>query len=303
MKELIKAKQVFLNPLMSVEESDKLAGVTLQPKDCRKLFTEDVDVYDKKTGKCIAKFRKNVIPGSIQKAAFDNLLKAATPTDARLTSTGDKKEDGTVTQYRIRKDGTKSKQIAVPREKQINSGVIGYYDRTVRQPYCRLTAFNMHQFEKFKKAYPIIKLVDKLYETLMPKEYKKQRKLADSTSQDFVIKDTSFSTVTVNKNWQTAVHKDQGDFKEGFGNLVALRKGKFTGGYFVVARWGCGFDLQNGDVLLVDVHQWHGNTPIVYDTGAVRLSLVMYYREKMNKCGTMKQELNRVRKRQKGDSL
>jgi hypothetical protein len=63
------------------------------------------------------------------------------------------------------------------------------------------------------------------------------------------------------------------------------------------------FDMQNGDVLLVDVHQWHGNTPIKADPGAVRLSLVMYYREKMIHCGTMEEELKRVQKRKKGDKL
>ena len=85
---------------------------------------------------------------------------------------------------------------------------------------------------------------------------------------------------------------------------MALRKGTFSGGHFVVVRWGCGFDLQNGDVLLVDVHQWHGNTPIIKDDPkAVRLSLVMYYRENMIHCGTMKEELQRAKTRKKGQSL
>ncbi len=304
MKQLIKAKKIYIKPIMSVEDSDKMFGKMLEPRDCRKLFTEDVDVYDKLTGKCLAKFRKNVIPAKIQMDAFGALLKAASPTDARLTATGDKNDKGNVTNYRIRKDGSKSKQVAVSKDKQINSGVVGYYDRTTRFPYCRLTAFNDHQLDKFRKAYPIIKLVDMVYETLMPEQYKLQRKQADKTSQDFVIKGTSFSTVTVNKNWQTAVHKDEGDFKDGFGNLVAIRKGMYTGGYFTLVRWGVGFDLQNGDILLTDVHQWHGNTPMVYeDKNTVRLSLVMYYREKMIKCGSMKEELQRVKTRKKGEKL
>lgn len=300
---LLKAKKVMVKPIMTVEESDALGGTFIDARHCRRLFTTDVDVYDKETGKCLAKFRKNVIPVEMQQAAYDNLLKAATPTDARLTATGDKLEDGTVTQYRRRKDGTLSKQVAVPREKQVNSGVVGAYDRTTRFPYCRLTAFNMHEFDKFKKAWPIIKLVDMIYATLMPDHYKKQRAQADKTAKDFVIKDTSFTTVTVNKNYATAVHKDAGDFKDGFGNLVALRKGSYTGGYFTLIRWGVGFDLQNGDVLLTNVHEWHANTPMKMDKGAVRLSLVMYYRENMIKCGTMAQELKRVRTRKKGDTL
>ena len=124
------------------------------------------------------------------------------------------------------------------------SGIIGYFDRNPRFPYCRQTAFNEKQFSKFKEAYPIIKFVDVKYKELMPEHYELQRKMADETSQDFVITDTAFTTVTVNKNWQTAIHTDSGDFERGFGNLVVLRKGKYVGGYFVVPKWGVAFDIQ-----------------------------------------------------------
>lgn len=275
-----------------------MAGKLLKREDCRTLVTEDADVYDKETGRCIAKFRKAVIPGKVQEAAFKALLPAAKTTHNRGTS-GGKDETGRGSMFRPLKDGKVSKTIIA--KNPVDSGIVGYFDRTARTPNCRLTAFNQQHLDKFKAAYPIIKVVDNFYKDLMPVEYAKQKKMADKTSQDFVIKATSFTTVTVNKNWQTAVHKDAGDYREGFGNLVALRKGQFHGGYFVVVRWGVGFDLQNGDLLLVDVHQWHGNTPIFYDDrNAVRLSLVMYYREKMIHCGTMKEELERAKRRTSG---
>ena len=293
-------KVIKIKPLMTVEESDTMAGVLLKPEDCKQLFREDVDVYDKETGKCIAKFRRNVIPGVVQQKAFASLIKAAGVSLNRGTATGSE-EGGNMSGFRKNKNGTISKTVQAP---PVESGIVGYFDRNARYPFCRLTAFNQKHLTKFKEAYPIIKLVDKQYEALMPKEYKKQRTQADKTSQDFVIPNTAFTTVTVNKNWQTAVHKDQGDFKEGFGNLVALRKGDFDGGYFVVVRWGVGFDMQNGDLLMVNVHEWHGNTPIVkIDKKAVRLSLVMYYRENMIHCGTMEQELKRVKNRKHGTKL
>lgn len=295
-------KVVKLKPLMSVEDSDKMAGVLLKATDCKTLFREDVDVYDKESGKCIAKFRRGIVPGWIQKQAYDSLLVAVKQTDNRGTATK-KNEKGRASKRKVLLDGTISKTVRSA-EGPVNSGIVGYFDRNPRFPYCRLTAFNQQNLQKFKDAYPIIKLVDKKYSELMPEFYKKQRALADRTSQDFVIPNTAFTTVTVNRNWQTAVHKDAGDFKEGFGNLVAIRNGDFDGGYFVVARWGVGFDMQNGDLLMVDVHQWHGNTPIVkIDPRAVRLSLVMYYRENMVHCGTMKEELKRVKNRKRGSKL
>lgn len=297
-----KVKRVNVKPIMTVEQSDNMAGKLLAQSDCITLFKEDVDVYDQQSGKCIAKFRKGVIPVSVQKDAFNSLLIAAKASMNRGIA-GGHSEDNMISKVRkVRKNGKLSNTLEtlVP----IESGIVGYFDRNPRMPFCRLTAFNQDHLDKFKKAYPIIKLVDSKYAELMPDEYAKQRAIADKTSKDFVIRNTAFTTVTVNKNWQTAVHKDSGDFQGGFGNLVALRKGKYIGGHFVVVRWGVGFDLQNGDLLLVDVHQWHGNTPIIKDTkDVVRLSLVMYYREKMFECGTIAQELERVKKRKKGEPL
>jgi hypothetical protein len=295
-------KTIKLKPIMSVEESDKKEGALLKQSDCKILITQDTDVYDEETGKCIAKFRKNVIPGSVQVAAYNSLLPAAKPTNNRGNATK-KEEGGNASKNRINKNGTMSK-TTIADGGAVNSGIVGYFDRNVRFPNCRLTAFNKKHFDKFKKAYPLIKLVDNFYKTLMPKEYKAQRSEADKTSQDFVIKDTAFTTVTVNKNWQTAVHKDAGDFKGGFGNLVAIRDGDYSGCHFVVVRWGVGFDLRNGDLLLVDVHQWHGNTPMIKEqNNATRLSLVMYYRENMIHCDTMEKELQRVKNRKRGDTI
>lgn len=303
-------KTVRVNPVMSVKESDAMAGKFLQ--GCGTVFREDVDVFDKETGRCLAKFRRGVIPGAVQLAAYDSLLNAAKATDNRGVSTGEVVVNDIVqgvtqtTRRKIRKQlrNGKISKTNVAAGGAVNSGIIGFFDRGPRFPYCRLTAFNQYEFDKFKKAYPILKLVDMKYAELMPEEYGRQRDLVSKTSPDFVIKGTVFTTVTVNKNWQTAVHKDKGDFKNGFGNLTALRKGTFTGGFLVLPRWDVGFDIQNGDLLLMDVHQWHGNTPIVKDDPkAVRLSLVMYYREKMIHCKSMKEELKKVKTRKYGTTL
>jgi hypothetical protein len=295
-------KKVKVLPLYTVEESNAFEGVQLKEEHCKHLYKEDIDVFDMETGKCLAKFRTSIIPANIQRIGYESLLEAATATDSRGTAGGKDEEDGKASKFRLRKDGTYSKQSIA--KNFVNSGIAGYYDRSTRFPNCRLTAFTRHHFDKFKAAYPIVKLVDQKYAELMPEHYKRQRKLADNTAQDFVIPNTSFTTITVNKNYTTAVHKDSGDYKDGFGNLVALRDGTYTGCHFVLPRWGVGFDLQNGDLLLVDVHQWHGNTPMIkHEPKATRLSLVMYYRENMHKCGTMQQELNRARKRKKGEPL
>lgn len=290
-------KKIFLRPIMSEKEADALAGSYITDEIVRTLPREDCDVYDRKSRRLLAKYRVGVIPGPIALSAYTALLRAAKPTLNRITA-GTVPEEGA---YKIRSNGRRSKTTeGIP----VDSGIVGYFDRVPRFPNCRMTAFTSQHFDKFKAAYPIIKLVDDHYADLCPKEYRLQRAMADRTSPDFRIPGTSFTTVTVNKNYRTAVHKDAGDFRKGFGNLVALRRGQFTGGILVMVRWGLGFDLQNGDLLMMDVHEWHANTPIRLDNPkAVRLSLVMYYREKMIKCGTAKEELKRVQNRKPGDKL
>lgn len=290
-------KKIYVSPIMSEKQADEMAGKFITDENIRRLITEDCDVYDRKSKKCIAKLRRGVISVELQKIAYANLLRAAKPTLNRISAGGVLKQG----HYKIRSNGKRAKTTegAI-----VDSGIVGYFDRNPRFPLCRMTAFTAQHFDKFKAAYPVIKLVDDFYQELCPKEYRAQRREADRTSKDFVIPNTAFSTVTVNKNYRTAVHKDSGDFPRGFGNLVAFRHGHFTGGLLVLVRWGVGFDLMNGDLLLMDVHQWHANTPIrLDDPKATRLSLVMYYREKMIKCGTAKEELRRVQNRKAGEPL
>ena len=87
----------------------------------------------------------------------------------------------------------------------------------------------------------------------------KQLERANLTN-NFKIPNTSFSTVTINRNFRTALHRDAGDFKGGFGNLTVIERGKYHGGYTVFPQFGIGIDLRNNDFVTMDVHQWHSNT-------------------------------------------
>ena len=126
--------------------------------------------------------------------------------------------------------------------------------------YCRKTAFARNYFDKFKQGIPFVQFIDKKYKELCPEHYAKQKAIADGTNRNYIIGDTSFTTVTVNKNFRTACHQDAGDFREGFGNLIVYREGHYDGGFFVMPEYGIAVDLHNTDLLFADVHKWHANT-------------------------------------------
>jgi hypothetical protein len=85
--------------------------------------------------------------------------------------------------------------------------------------------------------------------------------------------------VTTNLNFQTTIHTDKGDDSEGFGNLVVIEDGKYSGGETCFPQYGIGVDVRTCDVLLMDVHQAHGNLKMHPETkDAKRLSIVCYLR-------------------------
>ena len=306
-------REIYLKKQISDEEFAPFKGAMISENSYDLLIDYDCDVYDEETGKPLLKFRKNYIPANYAKTAYDACGKVSFVLNNRGTASGTsigfkndvvKGPDGKQYRSKTSRVNLEAEQAKEIRRLKSGSGIVGYFDKTIRIPYCRQTSFNANKFDEFKKLYPIIKFVNDAYKELAPEHYKKQRAKADETNQDFVIKDTAFTTVTVNRNWQTAVHKDSGDFAEGFGNLVVLRAGEYKGGYFVLPQWKVAVDMNNCDLLLCDVHQWHCNTPLVGDGKKFkRYSLVMYYRDNMIKCGTSEDNLDYAKNRVAGDSI
>ena len=66
-------KKIVIKPRLTDKETDKLRGVLLSEKDYNTLINYDADVYCEETNKCIAKFRKKIIPGNIAKQAYEVL--------------------------------------------------------------------------------------------------------------------------------------------------------------------------------------------------------------------------------------
>ena len=150
---------------------------------------------------------------------------------------------------------------------QVASNPIGFYEQNknlgANLP-CRLTHFTRTNFEKYNQGLPFIQHIDSLFKKLIPDAHERQLQRAD-LKPILKIPKTCFSTVTINRNFRTAQHRDAGDFKGGFGNLTVIEQGKYHGGYTVFPQFGVGINLRNNDFVAMDVHQWHANTPL-YET-------------------------------------
>lgn len=205
---------------------------------------------------------------------------------------------------RVLADGSISNTVEVPKQHKIMSYVLGYMERSARMPFCRPCAWNQKNPHKFAELIPLTREVDRCFSATVPDRYAAQREYVAKTHKDFVISDTAFTTITVNKNFRTACHKDAGDLAAGFGVITLLRQGKFKGGTLVLPDFRVGVNFDTGDVLFFDVHEFHGNTRI-YDTTEKfqRCTMVFYYRENMQHCRSAAEELDRAKTRKLGDRL
>jgi len=183
------------------------------------------------------------------------------------------------------------------------SGIAGFYGRYPRIPYGRPTAYTDHNREDFEKCYPFARKLDQEMARMVPNRYAAQKKFADRLDKRFLIgEDTTFTTITVNttqsdRNARMACHRDAGSLNEGYSNLTVITKdGKdWKGGYLVTPEVRAAINVRPGDLLLIDnMRIIHGNTPIeTPDSGAenmLRMSLVFYFREDMDKLGSFEYE-------------
>ena len=293
-----------------------------------KIYDEDVDVYaiahpddvaaGKPKRKLLAKFRKGVFSPEQVQVGWDAFRLLAIPSRNRGAAAGPIDLKGTywsrrkpveVTGWSTRymQDGKVSKMRV---NNVVASGVIGNYEKTpfLGQP-CRMTGYTRRGLKQYLHGIPFIEAIDEEFKTLVPDAWRKQH-TAISKKPMYRIANTAFSTLTVNMNFRTALHKDAGDYSEGFGNLSVIEWGKYHGGETLFPRYDVGFNLRTGDFVAMDVHEWHTNAPIVEtaedaaynktlpdirtrdaETGVIgsqeryqRISFVCYFREKLEDC-------------------
>jgi hypothetical protein len=251
----------------------KIMNKKLKRDDIKTIIDHDADVYTKE-GKLLLRFRKNKLNKHNIDEFYDNVINFATNKTSNRGSAS----------------GSKSKNVY--ENPKIMSNILGYFDKLSPQhkflfkkkgkPLPKITVretrFMSENPEKFKKLVPLIKEIDKYYEQYVPENYEKQKKKANQTP--FHIDNTSFTTITTNVNYQTTVHTDKGDDIEGFGNLAVIEHGKYKGGETCFPQYGIGVDVRTGDIIYMDVHQPHGNLPIILETPETkRLSIVCYLRK------------------------
>lgn len=170
----------------------------------------------------------------------------------------------------------------------VNSGIAGWYDRYPRIPWGRATSYTRDNREKFELAYPFLQSLAKGFKDLLPWRYNNQKTAADKIDQQFVVPETPFTTITVNKNFRTAGHYDPANMEDGFANLCVMSNNDaYEGCYLVFPEIGYAVNVRPRDLLLVNNQAGlHGNTELILnDPDAERISMIAFFHEGMLELG------------------
>lgn len=277
---------------------DKLIGKMPEPGSRLEVVSsqnnkQPVAIIDFETGHMKAVFVPNALNDEFVHQAYFGLRNAAQMSNNRGTAAG------SGSRKRLLKDGTVSKTIIGG---AVQSSVIGFFDRYPRMDFCRECAWNYAHPTEWSKALPLFAQISALFERYCPDKFNYQKAIAAKVHPDFIIPNTVFSTITVNKNFRTAIHRDGLNLKNSFSAFNVIRAGNYSGGLLVFPRYRIAIQCNNHDALFFMPQEPHGNTPITPMGSAPyeRISLVYYLREKMQKCGSMAEELARGKQKHGG---
>jgi hypothetical protein len=112
-----------------------------------------------------------------------------------------------------------------------------------------------------------------------PGPFLEHSRFAAGLNPSLVIPGTVFTTLTVNVDARTALHKDKGNFGR-IGCMAVFGEG-FGGCDLLVPEHDLAFVVREGDLLIFDVTRPHCNSPLA---APGRISVVFYMQRSIERC-------------------
>lgn len=230
------------------------------------------------------------LPGAVSSemgAAYPTLHKIRMKSDNRGLASGTK---------RVNAGGNRTRAMPVM------SSVMGAMDPSPQRPVCRLTSYTREHVEAWEGTFPLLRSVAGHFAHHVPERYAAQMQEVERSRPEWVVPGTPFTTITVNNTYSTGVHTDAGDLDKGYSCLAVARRGEWQGGRLCFPEYRLAVDMRDGDLVLMDAHEWHGNTTMVCrcgnvllagpceSCGAERISVVCYFRSNVVQCGSATEE-------------
>lgn len=178
-----------------------------------------------------------------------------------------------------------------------NSRTFGYMPRrAIMADYCHesdvraIGAKPSLIFKNFSRE------LEQYYQQFFPEKHAEHRRtVEEKILPEWRIKGSPFTSGIVNKDNKLLYHRDAGNFKGLYSNMVAFKK-DVEGGRLCLPEFGIKFEIADESLLIFDGQEYvHGVTPIMKtSTGAYRYTVVWYSLEQMWQCLPLQEESKRI---------
>ena len=177
------------------------------------------------------------------------------------------------------------------------SSVFGALPRIpMRNDFCRFSNKTTEEKQNFNKLFTFQKTLCDIYKKHLPELYEydlaKAKELVDD---DYRLIDTPYTTANINVNHAIKYHKDNGNIKGSFSNVLILKE-HCTGGELVLPEYRIALEQSDGALCIFKgQEEIHGVMPIKpYKENFYRASIVYYTLAQLQHCYPYKEEVSRL---------
>jgi hypothetical protein len=188
-------------------------------------------------------------------------------------------------QIQFAKDSYKNFVSIQTRANKVYSNILGFMDRSARNPFGRLSATTQKRLNDFESHKDLYQQVSDMYRDTMPEEWNYIHKVMETCKDPLytLMGTKTFSTITINYNFSTFWHLDGKNNPRGVAVLTNITNEaypgeKYDGQYFVMGEFRLAFDIRHGDFFVGDnCNRVHGQTEITDKTGDAESIIQVYY--------------------------
>jgi len=177
------------------------------------------------------------------------------------------------------------------------SSVFGALPRVaMRNDFCRFSNKTTEEKGNTNKLFTFQETLCKIYKEHLPELYEYDlQKARETVNDDYRLIDTPYTTANINVNHAIKYHRDSGNIKDSYSNVLILKE-HCTGGELVLPEYRIALEQSDGALCIFSGQkEIHGVMPIKpYKENFYRASIVYYTMAQLKHCYPYKEEVSRL---------
>lgn len=177
------------------------------------------------------------------------------------------------------------------------SSVFGALPRIpMRNDFCRLSNKTFEEKQNMKNLMGFQSILCDIYKKHLPEAFDRDLEFVrKNVDDDYRLVDTPYTTVNINVNHAIKHHRDTGNVKDSFSNVLILKE-NCEGGELVLPEYEIALKQSDGALCIFKgQEEIHGVMPLMpFGENFYRASIVFYTLAQLKHCYPYKQEVTRL---------